>query len=161
MPTRISVKARLLDYALTRTTSNEHWHLGQYKDHTVGVNAGRLTKLLTDLWWLRISMTHCLTRLSADVFATGFPANCTRCPKDCFALELHDAAPCAEHSPFLGSVKFCRDFRENSTSTKARGLVIRQLEEVEVRRADLLIHSTTMRNSRRTEAQTRPTRPSK
>ena len=53
MTTRIFAKARLLDYALTGTTSNEHWHEKQDRDHTIRVHAGRLTKLMTDLCWPR------------------------------------------------------------------------------------------------------------
>ena len=68
--------------------------------------------------------------------------------KSCFTLESHDALwafpmPSTEHSPVFGSVEFNQDFRKDSTSTKAQGLTIRQIEEVEIRGTDLLVQSTT------------------
>ena len=74
----------------------------------------------------------------------AFSANCSESPKGCFTLESHDtlwALPTlsTEHSPVFGSVEFNRDFRKDSTSTKAQDLIIRQIEELEIRRADLLV----------------------
>ena len=72
MTTRICVTAHLLDYALTRTTDDEHWHQRQGRDHTIRVHAGRLTRLMTDFWWMRITTACCLTGLSADDLEIGF-----------------------------------------------------------------------------------------
>ena len=148
MATRICVMVHLLDYALTGTTDNEHWRQRQGKVHTIRVHDGRLTRLMTDP--------------SVDAQTHDMLSDRIRCSRSrdwLFLQSARNTHKAASHSsPMMRSGRFQR--RAQSThqpsphrvqlgipgntfrSTKAQGLVVRQIEEVAIRGADFLVQST-------------------